>query len=778
MIRNILLVAFRNILRQKTFSVIIVFGLMLGIAIFGLILLYVQSEWQYDRFNTHYGHIYRLEKEDWALLGTAYGPTVAAQFPEIKAFTRISSFDGMSVTVKIGNELKKMENLIYADSGFLDIFTLHFIEGNPDKALKTPFSLILTQSEARRLFGKADPMNKIIRMNNAFDYTVTGIIKDPDHFSVKLNAISYFPTLQEVYHWPQFLDRYDSWNYHTYFLLSDKTDVNALSVKINRFINALPQFKDHPLNFSLRPLSSIYFTALKYDIPSPKANKGMLMLFMAIGFFVLLIACVNFINLTTARAAARSKEIGLRKVIGADRKLLIMQFLGEALLFALIATELSLVFMELFKPTFSGLVQRTLSFSGNAAWWLAGMGLLLPLVTGLLAGLYPAFYLSKLQPALSLKGTKTKGKGALNFRRWLIVFQFAISVFLMASTFTIYRQLNYVKGKNLGFTKDPVITIALNGELKHSEDALRQMLLADPSVKNVSFSTQALGGVTWQESINEKGENLQYTYMGTDPEFIQTMGLETVQGRGFDRSNPSDSGKCIMNEEMVKLLGLKNPVGQAVGQDSRKYEILGVVKDFHFNPLHSPIGPLAIVWEDRGWNTASIRIAQDQVPAAIAHLQSVWNKLCPDYLFEYGFVDESFNQAYHAEDRLAQLFMYFAMLAVLIASIGLFGLSSYLAMQRTREIGVRKSMGASTANVMKLLTTEYVRWVMLSGVFAIPTTFWVMNKWLQQFAYHVQVSWGSIVLAWLLAMIIAVFTVAWQAYATARANPVEALKYE
>lgn len=778
MFKNYFVVAIRNILRQKVFSAVIILSLMTGIAVFGLIFLYVHNEFRYDRFNKNYKRIYRMEQSEWALTGTAYGPEVAANFPEVLSFARVSCYDGNAVTVKIGADLIKMENLIYADSSFFRIFSFRFIEGNPDKALTTPFAIVLTESEAKKLFRDEDPMNKTITINNRFTYTVTGVIRDVKDFHLKINAVSYFPSLKEIYNWPDFLTNYGTWNYYTYFLLKDRTDVKILTDKINAFYSTKPAWKDQKPAFFLRPLKDVYYTTLKYDFPAPKASRTMLVLFMAIGVFVLLIACVNFINLTTARASVRAKEIGLRKVIGADRKSLISQFLGEAVLFSFISAEFSLVLMELFRPSFSNLVQREILIQGSLTGWFIAIGVLLPVIVGVLAGLYPSLYLTRFRPIVSLKEEKTRGKGSLFFRRSLIVFQFTISIFLIAATFTVFRQLDYVKGQDLGITKDPVIKLSLNDELNKARETFRQMLSTNPAIRNISFSTQGLGNVSWQESMKNKGEVKQYTYLGVEPEFLGTMGLEMAEGKFFNRLESTDSAKCVLNQEMVRMLGLKSPVGQVIGEAGWKCEIIGVVKDFHFNSLHNPIGPLLMSWQDRGIDVVNIRVSRGRAGEAIAHVKKVWNDLCPDYLFEYKFVDESYNESYSSEDRLARLFMYLSILAILIASIGLFGLASFLAEQRTKEIGLRKSLGSSTAQIVLLFVREYARWIFLSGVIALPVSYFVMNRWLNQFAYHTRVGLFILLASWMLAIVVALLTVSYHAMKTARANPADALRYE
>jgi len=437
MITNYFLTAFRNIIRHRTFSIIIVLGLTIGLAIFILIFQYVAHELSCDRFNQNFDSIYRLEYNDWALTGTAYAPEIAGQFPEVISSTRVSCWEGSGAMINIGDKRMKIPNLVYADSGFFNIFSFRFIKGNPGHAIDMPNSVVLTESTARSIFGDEDPMNKSFRVNNKEIFTVTGIIEDVNRFHLKVDALASFVSLAGFSDNPNFLNNHSSWNYYTYFNLKDKSDPVALAGKINSYYASLPRWNDSKPQFSLRPLKEIYFTHVKWDFPMTKANRSVLKLYMLIGIFILTIACINFINLTIARAANRSREIGVRKVMGARRKNLIVQFLGESVIYALIATELSLVLMNILQPVFNNLVERQLSFSAIQWWWIVFLVVLLPLLVGILAGIYPAIYLTHFRPVVTLKSEKTRGKSSLFFRYSLIVGQFTISIILIIVTFTI-----------------------------------------------------------------------------------------------------------------------------------------------------------------------------------------------------------------------------------------------------------------------------------------------------------------------------------------------------
>jgi putative ABC transport system permease protein len=779
MLINYFRTAFRNIIRHKVFSLIVVLGLTIGVAIFGLVFQYVNHELSSDRFNKHFASIYRMEYHDWALTGIAYGPEIAQQFPEVISSTRISSWEGSGVAIKTGDHLMKLDYMIYADSGFFNIFSFRFIKGNPEHAIDMPNSVVLTESTAKKIFGSEDPMNKTFIVNGNITYTVTGIIQDVERFHLQVDAVASFISLKEFYNDSNFLNQYGRWNYYTYFYLANGCDPLVLAKKINTYYTNTTMWRDSKPEFTLRPLKEIYFTQVKNDMPQTKANRSMLRFYMIIAIFILAIACVNFINLTIARSAARSREIGVRKVMGAKRKNLVPQFLGESVIYALIATELSLVLMEFMRPGFNNLVQRQLGLFSISWGWIIFLVLVLPVLIGMIAGIYPALYLTRFKPVISLKNEKTRGTGSLFFRRALIVGQFTISIVLIIATLTVHKQLTYFQKTDLGFSKENIINIGMNPSLQQHRELFRSMLLKDPKILGVSLSTQSMENVTWQQSINIGNDGKQYTYLGIDTEFIPLLDMKIREGRNFQPDSPSDSGKVIINEEAVKYFGLKEPVvGQMLGTGQEQYEVLGVVKNFHFNSLRSPIGPLVMMLRDNWLTNANIKVASQDLPASIDHLQKTWNALSPEFLFEFRFLDKSFEKLYNGEMRLGKLCLYLALLAIFIASIGLLGLSSFLAEQRIKEIGVRKAMGDTTLGIVRLFAAEFVKWVILSGLIAMPIALYLMNTWLKGFACRVSVDAFILAGSCLIAVIIALLTVTGQTYKIANRNPVEALRYE
>ena len=657
----------------------------------------------YDRFNEHYESIFRLENPEWALTGTAYAPEIAGQFPEIISAARVSSWEGNETTIMIRDRMLTLSNLIYADSSVLSIFSLDFIKGNPQSCLTDPHSIVLTESSARKIFGSEDPMNKSIKINNKVTFTVTGIIRDVTQFHLKLNAIAPFHVLKEYYDRPDFLEKYDSWNYYTYFRIKESSNPEALSEKINDYYTGKANWKDSRPEFSLRPLKEIYYTQVKNDFPLTKASRPMLRIYLIIAVFILIIACVNFVNLAIAKAATRSREIGVRKVIGARRHHLVPQFLGESIIYALIATELSMAVMELFRPVFNSLVQRQLDFLSLGWGWILFIIVLLPLLIGVLAGLYPAFFLTRYSAISTMKNEKTKGKGSLGFRSVLIVLQFTISIVLIIGTFTVARQLLYIQRADLGYNKENILQLSMNGSLNEHRQTFINMLRSNSAIKGVSMSTQSLENVSWQEGITVEEENKSFTYLGIDPEFISLMDLKIAEGRNFRSDILSDSGKVMINEEAVGYFGLKSPVvGQFIGTGDYRLEVLGVVKDFHFRSLRSPIGPLVMSLRKDWMSTVNIKISPENLPETVQFLEEVWNKLCPSFLFGYRFLDESYERLYNDEKRLSKTIIYMSVLAVFIACIGLLGLSSYMAQRRIKEIGIRKALGDTTIGIINI----------------------------------------------------------------------------
>ncbi|MBN1143718.1 MAG: FtsX-like permease family protein, partial [Bacteroidales bacterium] len=488
--------------------------------------------------------------------------------------------------------------------------------------------------------------------------------------------------------------------------------------------------------------------------------------------------CVNFVNLSIAKATTRSREIGVRKASGADRQHLIIQFIGESVLYALIATELSLVLMELLRPVFNNLVQRQVTLLSLHWGWIVFLVLLIPLIIGFLAGTYPALYLTRFGAVATMKKEQTRGKASVLFRQSLIMLQFIISTVLIIGTLTVYKQMKYTQDADLGYSKDNILLLQMNPSLFAHWQAFEDLLKGSPEISGVTLSTQSTQNVTWQETIEIDAAAKQYTYLGVDTSFISIMDIKMSMGRNFQALS-SDSAKCIINKAAIDFFGLKSPlVGQFIGTGERRMEVLGVTENFHVSSLHNPIAPVVMSLR-RGWlSTVNIKLSYHNQSETLQLIEKAWNKVCPETLFRYRFLDESYANLYNSDMRLGRTFLYLAILAIFIACIGLLGLSSFLAEQRIKEIGVRKAMGDTTTGIIFLFSKEFGKWVLLAGIIAIPLAYIVMNRWLNAFAYHIQIDAWIMVAACLITMVTALSTVILQTRKIAVRNPVEALRYE
>ena len=508
---------------------------------------------------------------------------------------------------------------------------------------------------------------------------------------------------------------------------------------------------------------------------------------MAVAFFILLIACVNFVNLSTARASIRAKEVGLRKVVGSSRGHLITQFLGESIFFTLLAFLISVVMVVLFLPSFNTLIEEQLTLFGFFDLWMVILLVSGVVLVGIAAGLYPAFYLSAFHPSAILKGEKTKGKKSVLFRRILIVFQFAISVVLIIGTITVFKQLQFMKNKDLGFQKEQVVLFDLKGNARKNQDEFRQKLLQSPYIQQVSFSQGFPGRIYNYESFAREGERHGFAVFTVDPDYFDVYGLELEQGRLFSWDKKTDMyDKCIMNEAAVQEFGLDSPVGtifnhnrwQASSFPRKQVEVIGVVKDFHFVSLHEEIEPLVFSWNP-GWLwMGNVRLSSLNIQDPLSHIQNIWGEMVPEFPFEFSFLDERFDRQYKRDERFGQIFKYFAGLGIFIAALGLFGLASFMAEQRTKEIGVRKVLGASVGKIIVLLSKEFAKWVVVANVIAWPVAYYIMNKWLENFAYRTQIDGLIFIVSGCLALFVALATVFYQSVRAATSNPVNSLRYE
>lgn len=793
MVRHYIKTAFRNISRNFGYSLINFIGLSLGIALFILIILFVLNEYSYDKFNENFNRIYRFEFGDAETvhLPSAAGLDAQDWFPDIEKVVRFK-FWGNQVT-NYETKTFTINNVMLADSSFFDVFTTEFIQGDPNKVFEVANSVVLTEKNAKIIFGDKDPIHKILKINNE-DFVVTGIIKDFSNFHLPIGALIPFNIL--AYSNPlhrmdrEYLRSYGTWQFPSYILLPENYNEKDLANRlVEKFLERWPEWED-PL-ITLRPLKDVYFANHTRGGYAQYGSKNNVRLFLAIGIFIILIACINFINLTTAKASQRAIEVGIRKAHGGSRKQLISQFLFESILITCISFLFAVTIVQLLLPHFNNLVQKEISFLTILHVNSTIISILGVLVIGIIAGAYPAFYLTAFRPIKVLKGEKTKGKSAAVFRRILIILQFTISVALIICTLTVYKQIHYLRSKDMGFTKENIVAIYFNDKIEEERESFKQALLSYPEIKSVSYSAGIIGtmGNTESFDFNSDGESTSIQLHSIDPTFLDQFGIELLEGRNFSFDRNSDAKRnIILNEEAVKAAGLE--LGKTAGTifhrdswyftalPSKECEIIGVVKNFNYRSLHESIGPQGLVWNDEWHYAINIKIKEGATDKALEIIEKIYKEFSEDIPFEYRFVDDHIDILYKSEKRLGKFFVYFAIIAIIIAMLGLFGLAAFIAESRTKEIGIRKALGSSVSKIIFLITQEFTKWVIVANFIAIPIAYYGMNKWLQTFAYKTKITVDIFLLAFLISIAIALLTVFYQSLKAARNNPADSLRYE
>lgn len=792
MIKNYLKVAFRKLLSHKAFSFINIIGLSIGMTACFLIYLYVTFELSYDTFHTKADRIYRVvadiktPTEVINASGPAWAvpPNAKDEFPEIESFVRILNDN---LLIRKGDIKFQEENTIYADSAFFHVFDFKLLKGNPKSALKDQLSVVFSETAAKKYFGKTDPIGQTLLISGeGLPATVTGVMKDiPENSQIKGDVVVSMSTITEKY---KGLD--SQWgNYGTsaYLLLKPGVNAKALEAKFPGFLerrNGTEMKKSQMYaTLFLEPLKDVYLRSTRDG--SKTGNINNVYIFSIIAVFILLIACINFINLTTARAAERAKEVGIRKVAGAEKSQLVWQFIGESVMLCLIAFVLTVILSALMLPLFNQLAGKTVS-----PGIFHDMGYVLQLFLasisiGLLAGIYPALVLTSFKPVIVLKGRFATGTKGILLRKGLVVTQFTISIALIIATIVVYNQMTYMRNQELGFNKDQMMIIDTNGD--SAKSAFRQALTSLPGIKSIATSSSVPGGGNpgaYSEIENNKGEmqiaNLDLYFVDFD--YINQFKIKMVAGRGFSKDFMTDTTQAmVLNEAAVKMFGYSSPeqaIGKKFKQWGREGKIIGVMKDFHFKSLQQPIKPLSMRIEPDRLNLVSVNVSANNLPTTISTIENKWKTFIPNRPFSYYFLDEFFDKQYRGEERFGKLFLNFAVLAIIISCLGLLGLASYSTVQRTKEIGIRKVLGASVSGIVNLLSKEFLILVFISFAIAAPIAWYFMYKWLQDFAYHTSVSIWVFVLAGIAALAIALFTVSFQAIKAAVANPVKSLRTE
>ncbi len=801
MLKNYLKIAVRNLLKHKAYSFINIAGLAMGMTCCILILLYVQHELSYDRFHQNAKRIYRIAWFSGNPQTRTPHPMAQAMvrdFPEVKSAVSISPIWGPGLTrpaiaVKYGDKRFDEKGFYSADTTFFEVFSFPLIKGDPETALRSPFSIVITEEMAEKYFGEEEPLGKVLTINNNIDLKVSAVLQNLPanshfHFDFLLSyALLKMRETGSYYEWEDF-------GHYNYVKLAPTADPKIFEAKIPDWFlkynewpaDDIAELKSGQVAFRLQPITDIHLRShLKWEL-EPNSDIAYVYLFSAIAVFVLLIACINFMNLSTARSATRAREVGMRKVLGAFRAQLIGQFLGETILLSLMALLLSIAAVELLLPFFNSLSGRNLAVDYRHNPWLilsiGGMALLV----GIISGSYPAFFLSALQPVKTLKDTMRVGTKSSRLRQILVVTQFAISIALIAGTGIVATQLEFLKNKKLGFDKEQIVVVPLKtNEMRRNYEAVKAELLRNPSLVSITAVSNVPGGrfnqneIYWQDTEGEQS----VSQMRVDYDFFATLDIEITAGRSFSKAMATDSAAAfILNETAARLYDWDTPVGKEItwldDDNTRRGTVIGVAKDFHFQSLHQSIEPLIFHVLPAGFNYFLVKMSSNNMAGTLADLEKKWKAFDPDRAFEYSFLDEDFAALYNSEERMQAIVGNFSFLAILIACLGLFGLASFTIQQRTKEIGVRKVLGASVSQIVMILSREFTRLVLIAFLVACPLAYFVMNGWLQNFAYRTEISLNIFLLAGALGLIIAWLTVSYQALKAALANPVEALRYE
>lgn len=802
MLKNYFKTALRNIRRHKLYTFINVAGLAIGLAAFILIGLWIEDELSYDDFFQQADQIYRVATQQRSSDHTtafATSPRPLARviddpFPEVIEATRLSRERADQVLVRYRDKHFFENRVFFADSNFFEVFSIPLLRGSPKEALSEPFSIVITEAAAQKYFGASNPLGKTLTLRlsedqDIFDYVVTGVARGLPH-----NAHFHFDFLASYQQHPLVgsQDDQDNWlglNLYTYVLLREGASSEALGRELSALAEGRandPTEAEGRYEFLLQPLTSIH---LHSDLRSEIEANGDIVyvyLFAAIALFILLLACINFVTLTTARAASRAKEVGLRKVLGSGRGQLVGRFLVESVLLSLLALFFAAGLIELVLPALDAFTGRPLDFDYFQSGWILPSFVGLALLVGIAAGSYPAVYLSSFRPAVVLKGgPAAASKGGFSLRSGLVVFQFAVAIALIVGTAVIYRQVSYMQSKKLGFDKEQVVVLEGTEDLGPQIEAFKEELLKHTGIARVT-NAQTMPGRSFDRArirLQETSEEgaLSVAWLTAGYGFVETLGLDLVAGRSFSRA--SDSMAVILNESAVDALGLENPVGRELIENDRLYTVIGVIEDFHFASLHRRIGPLAIFGPDpwsqnRPNQLVAARIQSSDLSGVLSSIRKTWEAFVPEQPFAYSFLDERLDALYRSERGVGRLLGVFASLAVLIACLGLFGLSAYVAQHRTKEIGVRKVLGASVASIVALLSKDFLKLVLAAVVIASPVAYFLMNRWLEDFAYRIDIGLSVFVWTAVLAVVIAFLTVSYQSVKVALMDPVKSLRYE
>ncbi|MGZ3845598.1 MAG: ABC transporter permease [Flavisolibacter sp.] len=810
MFKNYFLIAWRNLSKQKTYSLIKVGGFALSIASCLLIAMYIKNEVSYDKQWANADRIYRLigeysfdgKVEKDATWQPPMAKVLKEDFPEVEKAGRLMpypSFYGAG-----SNQIKRIdqqqntyeEGFTYADQEILDILQVPMVYGKRSGALIEPNSIVLTESMSKKFFASENPLGKILILNNDKKtlFKVGGVIKD----FPKTSHLNYNFLLSLSGHelWPGEQSSWVASNYPVYLLLKKGADPvqfqRKLGLILKRYVvpalknfgNVKAEQIEKHARIVAQPIADVHLHSYDIDDGIQKGDVRIVWLFGAIASFILILACINFINLSTAKSANRAKEVGLRKVVGSHRIDLVVQFLVESLLFSLLSFAIGMLLAVLTLPFFNNLSAKSLSIPWSD-WWLIPLIMVASLIVGFLAGVYPSLYLSSFKPIQVLKGQMSRGSKSSVLRNGLVVFQFTISIILIISTLVIYNQTKYILNKKVGFDKDQVLLIQGTNTLNNRAEVFKEEIQKLAQVKNVSISdylpitgTFRDGNPFWKEGKVKTEPSIAAQKWRIDRDYLKTLGIRLIAGRDFFSDANSDSASAIINKSMVDKMGVANPIGQRITNSWENFIVIGVVEDFNYESMKQEIGPVCMVLGNNKAAVMALKMGGTDVKNTISSIGSVWKKFAPDQPFRYTFLDESFGEMYADVQRTSRIFTSFAIFAIVIACLGLFALSAFMAEQRTKEIGIRKILGASINSITVMLSKDFIKLIVLAILIASPIGWWAMTKWLQDFAYRIKIGWTFFLVAAGLALIIAIVTVSFQAVKAAVANPVKSLRTE
>lgn len=785
MINNFFKSAIRNILRQKLYSFINIFDLAVGMACFILILLWVQSELSYDRCFDNSDHIYLAHKS----VPTGNGIRVNHQMPfpfatemknkvpEVTSITRVDFHPSM---VRYGELYFDEQDLVAVDSTYFEIFNYDFIHGNAESVLRESNEIVITESIANKYFEDENPMNKVLLVRSNEQYVVSGVVKDPPK-NTHLEHTMFIP-IEPLY---RNTEDYNDWFSHflsCYILSTPSVSVDTLNKKISKVLDEATRDPEsntvRDVAIKLLPVSKLHL----FNVEGKNQRIQYVYIFSLIAILILLVACINYMNIATSMSMRRSREIGLKKVVGAVRQQLTFQFLAEAFVQAFIAMLLAMMLVELARPFFNQLSGKEI-FIPYASTWFIPILLALVFLTTLLAGGYPAFLMSSFKPVSAFKGNLVSGKGQTQFRKILVIFQFAVSIALIISTLFIYLQLKYINTTDLGFDKNNLMYEYLNDDISKKYESFRSEILKNPNIESICRTSQlpnnisyGMRGIDW---VGKEGNELSsFTFASIDYDFFETTGIKINDGRAFSRKFGTDSLHFIMNEATIKMIGYDNPVGRQFAADDENGRIIGVVKDFHSKPLTQDIDPLFFIMVPEYYNYVMFRIRPENMEETTKYIEKVWNSFAPLYAFESRFFTARIDREYRTESRNGKLALSFTIIVIIITCMGLFGLASHTAQKKTKEIGIRKVFGASVASLVYNFVKIFSRWVLIANLIAWPLAYYFVSGWLNNFAYGIKINIWVFLASAIVALLIAIVTVAYQSFRAASRNPVDSIRYE